>query len=106
MMSVYRSCHRLMYHASRVEARCRVLGGVRLHRGGKGMSEQDKTRVGSNAHPSPAHVAANGSMTGGVSNLPDGLVVRQPQESTVMVPSGLGPPPPPPGRRTIVAASK
>jgi len=62
------------------------------------MSDQDKTRVGSGAHPGPPSVAAN--LIGGASNSPDGLVIRQPQEATVVVSPTLGSVPPP--RRTIV----
>jgi len=61
------------------------------------MSDQDKTRVGSGAHPSPSNVTAN--IVGGT---------REPQESTVLIPSGLSAVATPPSRRTMagVAANK
>src|SRR4051794_16184797 len=67
------------------------------------MSNQDKTHVGSGAHPSPSNVTA--SLTGGAPNPPDGPVTRQPQEPTVMGPAGSGAVPAPPNRRTMVGVA-
>jgi eukaryotic-like serine/threonine-protein kinase len=67
------------------------------------MSDQEKTRVGNGSHPSPSSVTAN--MAAGAANPPDGPVTRQPQESTVVIPSGLAPVAAPQNRRTIVGAA-
>ncbi|MBC7976915.1 MAG: hypothetical protein H7138_18220, partial [Myxococcales bacterium] len=57
------------------------------------MSDQDKTRAdrdsSSGAQPSPAAVAANLSSVGPLLVSESGPI-RQPQDATVVVPSGLG----------------
>jgi len=63
------------------------------------MSDQDKTRAGGGVHPNPG---AASTLTGHAPPTESSVVARQPHESTVLVPSGLGSPSP---RRTMIGVA-
>src|SRR2546423_9833189 len=96
---------RLMYYGPEFgDSLSLLVGRVRELHGGKGMSDQDKTRVVGGPQSSPP-VAAN--IGGGAQKSPDSGPIRTPQDPTIGPAAAAGttpgnPAPSPSSRRTMV----